>query len=170
MATRLTDSEIHSLLRERKNLPSDYLQRFRTKPKSGHEERELDLKGTSNSDFRVILRKSMYNTFDFSVILAYCVPGSTQVFRLRRYNGKSHEHTNAIEKETFYAFHIHTATDDIRIWEREKTPLLSRLTVSQISRKRWTVFLMTVTSTLPKANRANCSKRSDLNEGRSYVD
>jgi hypothetical protein len=33
------------------------------------------------------------------------------VFRLRRYNGRSHEHTNAIERATFYAFHIHTATE-----------------------------------------------------------
>ena len=96
---------------ERKDLPPDYLQRLRTKPKSGHEERELDVQGISGSDFRVILRKSMYNSFDFSVILAYCVPGTTQVFRLRRYNGKSHEHTNAIEREAFYAFHIHTATE-----------------------------------------------------------
>jgi hypothetical protein len=111
MATRLTDLEIQTFLGERKDLPPDYLQRLRTKPKSGHEERELDLKGISGSDFRVILRKSMYNSFDFSVILAYCVPGTTQVFRLRRYNGKSHEHTNAIEKETFYAFPIHTATE-----------------------------------------------------------
>jgi hypothetical protein len=111
MATRLTDIEIQNFLGERKDLPPDYLQRLRTKPKSGHEERELDLKGTFGSDFRVILRKSMYNVFDFSVILAYCVPGTIQVFRLRRYNGKSHEHTNAIERETFYAFHIHTATE-----------------------------------------------------------
>lgn len=111
MATRLNDLEIQNFLGEQKDLPPDYLQRLRTKPKSGHEERELDLKGSSGSDFRVILRRSMYNSFDFSVILAYCVPGTTQVFRLRRYNGKSHEHTNAIERETFYAFHIHTATE-----------------------------------------------------------
>ncbi len=111
MATRLTDLEIQNFLGERKDLPPDYLQWLRTKPKSGHEERELDLKGISDSDFRVILRKSMYNAFDFSVILAYCVPGTTQVFRLRRYNGRSHEHTNAIERATFYAFHIHTATE-----------------------------------------------------------
>ena len=76
MAMRLTDSEIQSLLGEQKNLPPDYLQRLRTKPKSGHEERELDLKGINGSDFRLILRKSMYNVFDFSVVLAYCVPGS----------------------------------------------------------------------------------------------
>jgi hypothetical protein len=30
--------------------------------------------------------------------------------RNRKYNGKSHQHTNKIEKETFYDFHIHTPT------------------------------------------------------------
>ena len=29
---------------------------------------------------------------------------------LKRYNGKSHQHTNKIERETFYDYHIHTAT------------------------------------------------------------
>jgi hypothetical protein len=33
------------------------------------------------------------------------------VFRLRRYNGKSHEHTNKIEGNKFYDFHIHYATE-----------------------------------------------------------
>jgi hypothetical protein len=30
---------------------------------------------------------------------------------LRRYNGKSHEHTNLIEGGTFYDYHIHQATE-----------------------------------------------------------
>ena len=34
-----------------------------------------------------------------------------QFFRLRRYNGKSHEHTNHIEGESFYNFHVHLATE-----------------------------------------------------------
>ena len=38
-------------------------------------------------------------------------PGTNQLFRLRRYNGKSHEHTNNIEKNSFYDFHIHMATE-----------------------------------------------------------
>ena len=33
------------------------------------------------------------------------------MFRLRRQNGRSHEHTNQIEDETFYDFHIHIATE-----------------------------------------------------------
>ena len=36
---------------------------------------------------------------------------TNQLFRLRRYNGKSHEHTNTLEGKTLYGFHIHTATE-----------------------------------------------------------
>jgi hypothetical protein len=110
MPTQLTDAEIRALLEEPKQLPDDYRQQIRTRPKRGHEERELDLKGNSGSEFRLILRKSMFNPLDFSIILAYQMPGTTQLFRLRRYNGKSHEHTNSLEGQTFYEFHIHTAT------------------------------------------------------------
>ncbi|MGO9060397.1 MAG: hypothetical protein ACLQU2_23895 [Candidatus Binataceae bacterium] len=45
------------------------------------------------------------------MILAYLPENVTGLFRLRRYNGKSHEHTNQIEKNTFYGYHIHTATE-----------------------------------------------------------
>ena len=51
------------------------------------------------------------NILDFSIILAVCPAGSNQLFRLRRHNGKSHEHTNQIEASTFYDFHIHMATE-----------------------------------------------------------
>jgi hypothetical protein len=34
-----------------------------------------------------------------------------KLFRLKRYDGKSHEHTNPIESQRFYDFHIHTATE-----------------------------------------------------------
>ena len=59
---------------------------------------------------------------DFSVILAVRVPQSRRLFRLRRYNGKSHEHTNHIERVTFYDFHIHFATERYQeIGAREDT-------------------------------------------------
>jgi hypothetical protein len=53
----------------------------------------------------------LLNILDFSVILGYTTNASSQVFRLRRYNGKSHEPTNKIERQTFYDFHIHMATE-----------------------------------------------------------
>lgn len=53
----------------------------------------------------------MLNILDFSVILGYQLPDPHTVFRLQRYNGKSHHHTNTLENQTFYDFHIHTATE-----------------------------------------------------------
>jgi hypothetical protein len=111
MAVNLTDAEIASLISERKPLPSDYQQRVQTKPKRGHRERELTLLGAAGSEFRLILREASLNPLDFSAILAWVPPQSTGAFRLCRYNGKSHEHTNTLELQTFYDFHVHRATE-----------------------------------------------------------
>ena len=111
MAVKYTDPEIEILLRECKPLPADWRNRTRLKPKRGHHEQQLDLTGDAKSEFRVILRQNSINRLDFSVILAVRVPDSNQWFRLRRYNGKSHEHTNQIEDVTFHDFHIHVATE-----------------------------------------------------------
>lgn len=111
MAVNLTETEIAALIGEAKPLPHDYRQRIQTKPKRGHRERELDLTGANGNEFRLILRESSFNPLDFSVILAWLPPQSTVPFRLCRYNGKSHEHTNALESQTFYEFHLHRATE-----------------------------------------------------------
>lgn len=111
MGARFSDEEIASLLNERKPLPPDYRSRIQLKDKRGHKERELDVTGVNGNQFRLVLRQNNFNQFDFSVILAVCPPNTNRVFRLRRYNGKSHEHTNNIEGSTFYDFHIHTATE-----------------------------------------------------------
>lgn len=111
MAVNLTDAEIAALIAEAKPLPDDYRQRVQTKSKRGHRERELDLVGANSSAFRLILRESAFNPLDFSVILAWLHPQSTSPFRLRRYNGKSHEHTNTLESQKFYEFHVHRATE-----------------------------------------------------------
>jgi len=107
----LSDKEITKLITEPKILPQNYQELVKLKSKRGHKEAELDLDGTDGSKFRLILRQSSFDPFDFSVILAYHVPKTNVLFRLRRYNGKSHEHTNKIEGETFYDFHIHHATE-----------------------------------------------------------
>lgn len=111
MAVMYSDAEIDALIREPKHLPDDWHARTKLKPKRGHHERHLDVAGDGGSDFRLILRQNAINALDFSVILAVLVPQSSQVFRLRRYNGRSHEHTNHIEGDTFYDFHIHYATE-----------------------------------------------------------
>lgn len=111
MPDYLTDNEVRALLQETKPLPVDYQRRLLARPKRGHSEVELDVHGASGSAFQIIVRQSLSNPLDFSVILGYCPPNSNQMIRLRRYNGKSHEHTNPVEHETFYAFHIHQATE-----------------------------------------------------------
>ena len=111
MAVIYTDNQIDALIEERKPLPANWQDRTRLKAKRGHDEQHLDVTGEAGTGFRLILRQSRINGLDFSVILAVLVPQSTQVFRLRRYNGRSHEHTNQIENETFYDFHIHLATE-----------------------------------------------------------
>ena len=113
MTGMYSDSEIAALVRERKPLPLDWRNRIRlrSRPKMGHNERDLKVTGNNGTEFRVILRQNRINPLDFSIILMVCAPQSNQLFRLQRYNGKSHEHTNQIERNTFYDFHIHMATE-----------------------------------------------------------
>jgi hypothetical protein len=111
MAAKYSDADIARLLAETKPLSKDFRMQMRLRDKRGHKERELDIQGVNGNQFRLILRQSNFNVLDFSIILAHCPADTNQIFRLRRYNGKSHEHTNTIEYETFYDFHTHTATE-----------------------------------------------------------
>jgi hypothetical protein len=111
MPVQLNDAQIAALIAEPKHLPGDFHIRIRSRPRRGHKERDLDIKGGRGSDFTLIVRESLINALDFSVILGYAIPSSGTLFRLRRYNGKSHEHTNKIEGDKFYDFHIHEATE-----------------------------------------------------------
>lgn len=111
MTALLTDAQIAALRREPKPLPVDYRERVRLRARRGHKERELTIRGATDGEFRLILRESQFNSLDFSVILAVLLPKTNVLFRLRRYNGKSHEHTNKLEGQRFYAFHIHIATE-----------------------------------------------------------
>lgn len=111
MPLRLSDAEIAALIAEEKNLPLGYRRKLVLKEKHGHKERELKVSGASGHSFQIILRESNFNPLDFSAILAYLPVETNIAFRLRRYNGKSHEHTNKIEKQTLFGFHIHIATE-----------------------------------------------------------
>lgn len=111
MTLMLTDREIASFLAERKILPRDYMARMQVKPKRGHKERDFGITGDEGNDFRLVIRQAIINPHDFSAILMYCPRDTNQTFRLRRHNGRSHEHTNKIEGDTFYEFHVHMATE-----------------------------------------------------------
>lgn len=111
MATIVLDQDIKQYLDEPKVLPGDYRKVVQTKPKRGHREQEICFDGQNGNLFKVVARISDSNPLDFSVILGVIIPNTSRFFRLCRYNGKSHEHTNRLESQTFYDFHIHTATE-----------------------------------------------------------
>ena len=106
----LTDAQIEHLIREPKQLPRDYRTRLMNlRPRNAHQGSQLEISTQAGKNFEIFLRQGM-NHLDFSVILGYHLPAMNRVFRLRRYNGKSHVHGNRIEGNQFYAFHIHSAT------------------------------------------------------------
>ena len=116
MEVTYLDAEIAALVKERKQVPANWSSRIRLLSKRGHKQRNLDLMGATGNKFQLILRQSGINVLDFSVILAVRVPNSNRLFRLRRYNGKSHEHSNRIEGERLYGFHIHMATERYQVF------------------------------------------------------
>ena len=111
MALTYSDQEIKTLIAEPKRAPADWEDRIRLARKRGHSEQQVDIIGDSGSLFRLILRHNQINPLDFSIILSVHIPNSNAVFRLRRYNGRSHQHTNHVEDNTIDGFHIHTATE-----------------------------------------------------------
>lgn len=84
---------------------------MKPRAKRGHKDWDLDVQGASVSQFRVVVRQSDANPLDFSAILIYLPPGTNHQFRLRRYNGRSHTHSNKVENQHFHDFHIHMATE-----------------------------------------------------------
>ena len=113
MADFFEDSKIKVLLKEEKNITLEEYNKFSqlTKQKGSHREQEVIVTGVSGAEFVIKLRQNTINFLDFSVIVGYLLPNKTTIFRLRRYNGKSHWHKNKIEKTGFYDFHIHTASE-----------------------------------------------------------
>jgi hypothetical protein len=108
----LSDKEITELINEEKIINSEVSELLKMKIKKAHKENELTINRLDGSCFKIIIRQNTENQLDFSVILGYIPPNRNDVFILRRYNGKSHEHTNRIEKEKpFYDYHIHSGTE-----------------------------------------------------------
>jgi len=107
----LTDAVIAELISEAKAIPDGLSAPVKTmSERNGHWRRGFELECDSGNHFVVKIRVSSLNPRDFSVILGYRLPGSYTIFRLRRYNGR-HHHTNVLENEHFYDFHVHTATE-----------------------------------------------------------
>ena len=78
----------------------------------GHKKANFEVVGIEGSKFKVKIRQSPTNVLDFSIILSYYSPTTNVSYNLRRYNGNSHRHINAIEGDVIdHKFHIHRATE-----------------------------------------------------------
>lgn len=111
MAIRYSDQEIQTMVSVVKTLPNPVRDLLQFKLKRGHKQCQMEAVGADGNTYRIVLRQSLLNPLDFSVILALRPKNSNRLFRLRRHNGKSHEHKNAIECDVFYDFHIHESTE-----------------------------------------------------------
>jgi hypothetical protein len=107
----LSDQEIAALIADEKKIPPGLSPLGKMTERCQHKRKDFDVQADSGNEFVVRVRQSSLNVLDFSVILGYKLPGSYTVFRLRRYNGSSHQHTNVIERQTLDGFHIHAATE-----------------------------------------------------------
>lgn len=109
----LTDEQIEALIRERKRLPTDYLAKLASKPKTNrrHIEAELQLTGDEGHHFVLATRKHVDNPKSFSVMLRYIDERTNKQYILMRCNGSSHDHTNSLEHQTIKGCHIHIAKE-----------------------------------------------------------
>ncbi len=112
MLSILTDAEIQRLIEEEKVLPANWQDCLNLKTaKDAQLRNKLEVTGSAGSNFVVYLRRLELDVFCFSAILAYKRLDTGTTFRLRRYNGKDHAHTNKIEmNEILFEYHIHKAT------------------------------------------------------------
>lgn len=111
MPIKYTDQEIKKMMAEPKHPPVGTERRPRLQSKRGQNECRIDLRGDSGTEYRLTLRQNTKYVNNFSVVLGVMPPWSNDLFRLRRHNGESHHHTNQIEENTVYGYHIHYATE-----------------------------------------------------------
>ena len=110
----LTDKEIATLVGERKLAvsPTALLKDFKPAAYPTSRVAKTVVAAQDGGSFTLRVRQSLLDPYDFSVILSYTPPSGGAEFILRRHNGPSHPHRNAIENERFAGVcHIHEATE-----------------------------------------------------------
>lgn len=102
----ITDAKINEYITEKKILPENFDPVPKETGNALHYEKEIP--GEKGNVYKIIIEQLKKCPFDFSVIFGV-VQGKT-IFRIKRYNGPSHLHTNGIERNKIKGCHIHVAT------------------------------------------------------------
>lgn len=112
--TTLSDEEISDLISETKFVTTKDLDSIKkpSRTDGGYLRSKITIYGELGNRFEIHIRENPRIQGDFSIILAFRPVGHDKGLNLRRYNGNSHPHTNAIEGSKIKRgqFHIHQAT------------------------------------------------------------
>ena len=103
MEITYSKQKIKEFMQERKVLPNNWRDQL-------YKNKLLFVKGKNGNTFGLRIRQNNIYPLNFSAILTVREPLSNREFRLRRYNGPNHTHTNRIEREEINGCHIHFAT------------------------------------------------------------
>ena len=105
---------VADLLMEPKFLPeSGLIPSLKVSGGSAHREWKSEvISGKAGNRFRVVLRQTVQDRDDFSVVLLHLPAERSGEFTLTRYNGNHGQHSNPLEGgQKFTGMHIHRATE-----------------------------------------------------------
>ena len=109
--TVISDTQINMYIQEKKVLPAGFSSSPPLKQRGRGEQYhfEQEVRGVTGNIYKIIIRVSLVNPSDFSIIFGILLNGA--LFIIRRYNGDSHIHTNKIEGIEVEGYHIHKASE-----------------------------------------------------------
>lgn len=99
-----TDSQINQWMQVRKVLPPNWYATI-------WRQKTLYVWGDDNNRYRIIINDDFSYSLSFSVILLVYHVDTNEKTRLRRYDFHDTEHTNRLEGNSVYGYHIHKATE-----------------------------------------------------------
>lgn len=113
---KFSDRQIRDLILERKPLKEGWLKRIQPKNVRSGKEGSVDIEGDFGSRFKLIIKQSKFSKRDFCLTLGVYPLNSKTLFRLLRYDGNGHVHSNKrfdgdLVDLIEYNFHIHRATE-----------------------------------------------------------
>ena len=109
MEIRYNDGEIAAFISEPKQLPDNYMKILLPDAEKCQNQRTVDITGNNGYVFRIFVKKHHKYEENFSIGFGVKRNNSKDIFILKRYNCKQ-QHTNFLESETIFGYHIHTAT------------------------------------------------------------
>lgn len=106
----LKEDFIDKLIAEPKYIRSSKKNQFALTTEKSHRKASIQLESKYN--FKMNIRQSIRDPFNFSVILLYASSNKNSNYRiLVRYNGDHGSHTNSLEGNTVKKQHIHRTTE-----------------------------------------------------------